>query len=114
MQAGCLAARGIYILNTDWVQRRSFGPFHLTKPKLIKAIKQNILWTIARYEGALVHCIGVYLATGDKPEATYLMRVLNWILYSIFFIDPVPNIIVTGDFNKDGINMSEFLLTTTS
>lgn len=30
-------------------------------------------------------------------------------MFRFFYIDPVPNIIVTGDFNRDGMDMSAFL-----
>jgi hypothetical protein len=69
-------------------------------------VKQNVLWTTGRFEGALVHTIAVYIPPGDKDEAYEIIRNLHWILYRIFILILRS---VTGDFNRVGLSFTDFL-----
>ncbi len=55
--------------------------------KLIKSLNQNIVWSTARFEGALVHFITVYIPPENKQIADLTLRQLSWILYRIFEMD---------------------------
>ncbi len=42
--------------------------------KLVKSLNQNIIWTTARFDGALVHFVTVYIPPENKTIADVTLR----------------------------------------
>lgn len=68
--------------------------------KLIKAIEQNIIWSISAYDGVPVHFISIYIPPAENQRAQMICDTLQWIVKQrILKKDDKAKIVVMGDHN---------------